>query len=142
MRIPVHHLVVVICPGGPAAASIRATPRRSRPRRQLIGLRIRPRGRYARRPLQPAPGAAKAGYFRLGIGQLLLNCGKLAAQRVDIVEREEGGRRVWEGGCWLGPPPPMVPLWSPPKVGQRFLGLNPRSKILAVSLKYWKGGGV
>ena len=33
----------------------------------------------------------------------------------------------------------QVPLWSPPKAGQKNLSLNPRSKILAVSLKHWKG---
>ena len=110
MHIPVHHLVVVICPGSPAAASIRATPWRSWPRRRLIGLRIRPRRQYARRPLQPAPGAAKVGYFRLGLGQLLLNCGRLAAQRVDLLllrSRRRYGRGVDTPAA--GARAPMVP---------------------------------
>ena len=49
-----------------------------------------------------------------------------------------------EGGGWA-PPPPRVALWPPPKAGQTFLKLQSswhrrrRSKILAVSLKHWKG---
>ena len=45
------------------------------------------------------------------------------------------------------PPPPRVPLWSPPKVGQKVLKLKSswhqrrQSKIFAVSLKHWKGRG-
>ena len=92
MHIPLHHLVVVVGPRGPAAASVRASFRRSRPRRRLIGLRVRPRGRRARRPLQPAPGAAEAGNFRLGLGQLLLNRGQLAAQRIDLLLLRSGRR--------------------------------------------------
>ena len=45
------------------------------------------------------------------------------------------------------PPPPRVPLWSPLKAGRKFCKRESswhrrhRSKILAVSLKHWKGRG-
>ena len=50
-----------------------------------------------------------------------------------------------EGGFGWPPPPPMVPLWSPPKAGQKNLKLTSswhrrrRSKMLAFSIKHWKG---
>ena len=62
-----------------------------------------------------------------------------------------GGSLKRGGGCGRTPPPPSVPLWSPPKGGRKILKLQSswhrrrRSKILAVSLKHWKGrrgGGV
>ena len=55
----------------------------------------------------------------------------------------EGGG---EGG-WLGPPssqgPPMVPAEGRPKIfkGQSSWHRRRRSKILAASLKHWKGRG-
>ena len=63
----------------------------------------------------------------------------------DVLEGGEGGGSEAGGGrgVWLGPPPPpRVPLWPPPKAGQRILRLKSswhRSKILTVSLKHWKG---
>ena len=61
----------------------------------------------------------------------------------------EGGRGLKEGGgVGWDPPPPMVPLWSQPKAAhQKKLKKKlksswhqrRRSKILAVSLKHWKG---
>ena len=61
-----------------------------------------------------------------------------------------GGRGALKGGggqgVWRGPPPPpRVPLWSPPEGGPKFLKRKSswprrrRSKILAVSLKHRKG---
>ena len=52
---------------------------------------------------------------------------------------------VPRGGFGWDPPPPRVPLQSPPKAWPEILKLKPswrqrrRSKILAVSLKHWKG---
>ena len=117
MHIPLHHLVVVIGPAGPAAASIGATS--SRPRCRLIGLRVHPRGRRARRPLQPAPGAAEAGNFRLGLGQLLLNRGHLAAQRIDPLllcsgRRYGRGVRAPAAGAWATAVPSLQGRASPP----------------------------
>ena len=54
-------------------------------------------------------------------------------------------REVLEGGGWLGPPsscgPPMVPAEGGPKIVklQSFWCRRRGSKILAVSLKHWKG---
>ena len=62
------------------------------------------------------------------------------------------GREVFEGGGRGGGglkgggfgrtlPPPMVPLWSLPKAGRKFLRLKSswhKSKILAASLKHYK----
>ena len=76
----------------------------------------------------------------------------------DVLEGGEGegeGEGSEEGGGGFGwdPPPPRVPLWSPPKGGRKSLSLNPlvtegaKADILAVSLKHWKwrrggpGGG-
>ena len=53
------------------------------------------------------------------------------------VRRGEGG--ISEGGrrrIWLGPPPPMVPLWSPPKAGRKLLSLNPLGTEGAKA-KFW-----
>ena len=61
----------------------------------------------------------------------------------------KGGREGGGGGVegWVGsdPPPPMVPLWSPPKGRPKNFKLKSswrqrrQSKIFTVSLKRWKG---
>ena len=70
----------------------------------------------------------------------------------DVLEGGKGaGVKGRGGGFGWDPPPPRVPLWSPPKAGRKILKLTSswhrrhRSRILAVSLKHWKGrkgGGV
>ena len=62
-----------------------------------------------------------------------------------------GMYQKWGRGVGWEPPPPRVPLWSPPKAGRKLLKLKSSwhrkrpSKFLGVSLKHWKGrkgGGV
>ena len=56
----------------------------------------------------------------------------------------EGG---WEGGFGWDPPPPRVPLWSPPKPAQNFFILNLRgtegteTKIWLSASNIGRGGG-
>ena len=51
-----------------------------------------------------------------------------------------GGAEGFEGGHW-DPPPLRVPLWFPPKAGQKCLRLNQhRSKILLPSARHLKEG--
>ena len=77
----------------------------------------------------------------IGLSPLLILtlCG---SERVLVVSTEGGG----EGVGW-DPPPPRVPLWSPPKADRKLLNVNPlgtegaEADILAVSLKHWKGRG-
>ena len=60
-----------------------------------------------------------------------------------------GGRDVLERGGLVGwdPPPPRVPLWSPPKAGQTFLSVNPlgiegaEAKIWLSASNIGRGGG-
>ena len=57
----------------------------------------------------------------------------------------KGGRGGLKGGGLAGtPPPPWIPLWSPPKAGRRLLSFNP----LGTEAKFWpsasnigRGGG-
>ena len=47
----------------------------------------------------------------------------------DVLEGGEGGGGG--GGVGWDPPPPRVPLWSPPKAGRNFSSVNPPSTLKA-----------
>ena len=57
----------------------------------------------------------------------------------DVSEGGRGLKGGAEGGVGWDPPPPRVPLWSPPKAGRKILKLQSswhrrsRSKLVAVS---------
>ena len=67
----------------------------------------------------------------------------------DVLERGEGGSEGGGGGFGWDPPPPRVPLWSPPKAGRKFGTLNPvgaegteaKFWLLASNIGRGEGGG-
>ena len=57
-----------------------------------------------------------------------------------------GGSEAGGGGVGRDSPPPRVPLWSPPKAGQKILSFNPLDAEQPQTLEgeergVWGGGG-
>ena len=89
--------------------------------------------------VQPRPPFVQRGATARRFDSVKVSKKCSPAQGREALEGGEGG-----GGFGRTPPPPWVPLWSPPKGGRKILKLKSswhrrrRSKNLAVSLKHYK----